>query len=286
MMEYNIYSGILKIFSDFNNDELGKVSFKYEMDHPSYELLRDKYDLIKIAGKDSDLSKALNLLTWLSESVSYKGNSGNEFTEQNAFELLNYAFGKGEKYGINCLALSITLSECFHAVGLTSKVVSLNPLSPYDCDNHVVVSVYIEENRKWIMVDPTYNAYISDLEGNILGLVELREKLANQDEVIFNKGVNCNGDYCIDHEELKTYMAKNLFYFRSSQIQTFGSHELRENTIEFVPRGFNVKERMIENNKYLIKTLAKTDVFIKRLEKIRSQKIKFGRIGDIEEMIK
>ena len=58
-------------------------------------------------------------------------------------------------------------------------------------------------------------------------------------------------------ESYRTYMAKNLFYFKSLQINTFGSDLLKnQRTIYCVPAGFDVLDREVGYCQYAIKNTA------------------------------
>lgn len=64
------------------------------------------------------------------------------------------------------------------------------PCSPYDGDNHVVAQVFINELKKWVMLDPTYSAYLTNEQGEPLSLLELRDYFANQKAVFLAKKLN------------------------------------------------------------------------------------------------
>ena len=127
------------------------------------------------------------------------------------------------------------------------------PLSPYDDDNHVVCEVFIPENNKWIMLDPTYNGYIMDENNSICSVLELRHALANRVNLKFSDKFNYNGDYNIDFKDVETYYAKNLFYLKCREIHTYNSEQLDANKIiTFAPIGYDVKKSMLSNIDYRI----------------------------------
>lgn len=69
-----------------------------------------------------------------------------------------------------------------------------------------------------IMVDPTYGGYITDEQGNILNLMEMRECLSNRQTLCYSENYNYNGDK-VDPEWLTVYYAKDLFYLQCDKIQ-------------------------------------------------------------------
>lgn len=234
------------------------VNFHYDY-HESFYKLEEKYELSKIAGNNSTMNMAINLLDWLSNNVYHDGSS-NVQVEHNALALLEYSFGKGKDFGINCCNLSITLAECCLALGLKARAIYIMPLSPYDGDNHVVCEVWISELNKWVMLDPTYNSYVMDINGSILNTYELRTVLANREEVVFSEKFNYNGNYAQDKDEIIAYYAKDLFYFFCMEIHTFNSDVLDSNRqLFFVPIGYDVKKANLANIDYRIENWGETD---------------------------
>ena len=54
------------------------------------------------------------------------------------------------------------------------------------------------------MLDPTLNAYITNDKGEYLSILELRNHLANQETVYFNKEAKYNDDKWTDESIKKT----------------------------------------------------------------------------------
>lgn len=249
-MGYDIYTGLLKVFPlSLTSDT--KVNFIYENNHPKFDDLKSKYGIEAIAGDGDDLSKAINLLNWLSSNIYHKPDYPGE-TPTNSLDLLDYAFGKGAENGINCLCLAKILAETLLAIGMKAKQVFIMPCSPYDDDNHVVTQVWIESMNKWIMLDPTFNVYLKNEKGEYLSILELRNHLANQEPVFFNKEANHNGNKWTDDtpREMTEYFAKNLFYFQFYEIHTFGGSESK---FILSPEGFDVKQQQLSHIGYHIK---------------------------------
>ncbi|MEZ4800313.1 MAG: hypothetical protein R2809_11180 [Flavobacteriales bacterium] len=79
-------------------------------------------------------------------------------------------------------------------------------------DCHVINTVYLESEKRWIWLDPTFDAYVMDENGQLLGIQEVRERLINGKPLILNPTANWNFQNSQTKEYyLYTYMAKNLY---------------------------------------------------------------------------
>ena len=104
------------------------------------------------------------------------------------------------------------LTEVYLAMGFKARFVTCLPRYLIgDC--HVITTVYSRTLNKWIWVDPTYDAYITDENGTMLSISEVRSRLRNDQELYLNDYANWN------HQSKQTkeyylyyYMAKNLYY--------------------------------------------------------------------------
>ena len=282
-MSYNVYTGLLKMFVLPSSMD-AKVQLAYDNDHPMFEELRNIYPIEAIAGNGDDFSKAVNLLSWVSSHVYHKGDYMGK-TPQNSIALLEDAFDTGAENGVNCVCLAKILSECLLAIGLMARQVFIMPCSPYDGDNHVVTHVYIKSMEKWVMLDPTLNAFITNEKGVCLSLLELRDHLANQEPVFFNKEAKYNDDVWTDDSARENieYFAKNLFYLKTNEVSTFGNLENANNRcITFAPQRFDVKEREIRNIKYRIKTCGDSAFYQEWLEGMRKEEWNYCSCAEFE----
>lgn len=242
--DYNLLIGALKAFNDFTSDNV-KKDFVYSYDAPGFSELLSKYPIQEIAGNGSEIEKALNLLSWCSENVLHNdGTKDVEFIPKTSLDILDYSYKKGREYGVYCRLQAIVFTECCLALGIKSRILHCLPFNPYDFDTHVVSIVYINSLKKWILLDPGSNSYFMDEKNTILSPMEIRERLGNDDYI------KCN----IEDDDYKFYMAKNLFYFKSLQNNTFGSDlQKGQEVIYCIPKGFNVLQREIEYCRYAVK---------------------------------
>ena len=96
-------------------------------------------------------------------------------------------------------------------------------------DCHVINMVYSKSLNKWIWIDPTFDAYVMDDKGNLLGLEEVRERLIKGLPLVLNADANWNRTVPQTKENyLEYYMAKNLYRLECPLISGYDT-ETQEN---------------------------------------------------------
>ncbi len=221
------------------------VKFTYDMANPWLKELKKKYKLDRIAGTGSTQERAINLLHWVSLNLRHSSMYDNRI-ESNSLALLNYAYKKPEN-GINCNALSVVLSEALLSIGIKARALWLIPESYADPDCHVVVISYIPEWEKWIMLDPTDNAYLTDAAKNILAPWEIRKKMLRGEEIYLNRDAvhNLKPPTENDKKSYFEYIAQNSFCYYSRKNSTFGYGRENE-TVYLCPKNFDIQKRDID----------------------------------------
>ncbi len=234
----NVYAGILKSASVFRTDNQPK-QIEYHFDSQLNKVVL-QYHLTDVAGDGPDSQKIIRMVEWMTQHCFHNGNYDNHI-EPCAEKLLEFSFDQGIENGINCLSLSISLTECLLGLGLRARTMTMMPMSPYDSDNHVVCEAYAKDLGKWIMVDPTYGGYVTDEQGTILNLMEMRTLLSNRQKIVYCKNYNYNGQP-VDPEWLTAYYAKDLFFLQCSQIQGYHtSNQASNERLTFAPVGLDVQ---------------------------------------------
>lgn len=168
----------LKMAAKYNlSDNRFVPKFSYQsMENPNLVKIRKDLKLDSIAGTGNEISRILNLMHWVHNIVRHDGNSDNP-TLKNAIELIKVC--KAEKRGVNCRMMATVLNECYLAMGIKSRYVTCMPKETQFSDCHVINMVYSNDLKKWIWVDPTFDAYVMNEKGELLGLSEVRERLIN-----------------------------------------------------------------------------------------------------------
>lgn len=205
------YMSILKSASKYNKKDYREIpKFTYQdKDDESLVKLRKMFNLDSIAGTGSEVSQILNILTWIHNLIPHDGQHNNP-PIMNAVDMIEVC--KKEGRGLNCRGLAIVLNECYLAMGFKARYVTCLPKVDAEVECHVINTVYSNELDKWIWVDPTFDAYLMNEKGELLGIGEVRERLINGKPLILNPTANWNREHSQYKEDyLDNYMSKNLY---------------------------------------------------------------------------
>lgn len=188
-----------------------KFAFSYAP--PSDSLLvetRNRFNLDSIAGDGDELSRIKNLLHFVHENIRHNGNAPYLNDIPYNFRAL-YDAQQTKDPGFNCRMMAIMLAEVLLAEGIPARYLMCNPKFN-DGDSHVITIAWSRDLGKWIWVDPTFDAWVTDENGVMLGPAEVRERLISDRPLVLNDYANWNHQTkeTVEHY-LKEYMAKNLY---------------------------------------------------------------------------
>lgn len=172
---------------------------------------REYFNLDSIAGTGDDISRIKNILYWLHDNVRHDGSSSWPDCRFNAVDL--YEVCKRENRGLNCRFMAIMLNEMLLAEGIPARYLTCQSRD-YDSDPdcHVINVAWSTSLGKWIWVDPTFAAYVTDENGLLLHPGEVRARLRAGLPLVLNEDANWNHENRQTVEDyLENYMAKNLY---------------------------------------------------------------------------
>ena len=226
-----------------SNGRKANVTFTYQS--PSDSILtaiRKYFNLDSIAGNGSEISRIKRIMYWLHDAIRHDGSSSWPKCRYNAIEL--YELTQRENRGLNCRFMSEVLNDLYLAAGFKSRFVTCQS-KEYDTDGdcHVINIVWSNELGKWIWMDASFAAYVTDENGLLLHPGEVRERLRKDQPVILNEDANWNHkdpqtkEYYIDY-----YMAKNLYLLGSherSETESEGENGNKTPTVTLVPHGYD-----------------------------------------------
>lgn len=214
---------ILKESAAYAPDPAMKLPFRYAS--PSDSLLtlsRNRFKLDSIADNGDDISRIKNLLYWVHNNITHDGSNGIAPGPRNLRNI--YDSSRRDSCGYNCRALAISLTEALLAEGIPARYITCLP-KRWDKDNdcHVICVAWSESLDKWVWVDPTFAAYVTDDNGLMLHPGEVRYRIRNDLPVVLNKDANWNNRFPETQAEyIDYYMAKNLYIL---QTNTFNQAE-------------------------------------------------------------
>ena len=196
-------------YSHEDTDSLPRFSYQSAEDM-RLKNVKEFFSLDEVAGEGDEISKILNLLRFVHDSIRHDGGNY-ALCEFDAIDIYNYHKSTGK--GVNCRHLAITLNEMYLSLGIPSRYVTCMPKDPNDQDCHVINVVWSSQLKKWIWVDPTFYAFVTDENGTLLGIAEVRERLIDGRPLVLNEDANWNHESQQTKEHyLENYMAKNLYY--------------------------------------------------------------------------
>lgn len=215
--------------------------FRYAApNNPDLVRVRTYFKLDSVAGSGDEVSQILNLMHWVHRTVRHDGSSANPVS-RNAIDMVELC--RSEDRGINCRMMAQMLNECYLALGFRSRFVTCLP-KEFVNDCHVICAVYSCTLDKWLWIDPTFDAYVTDEQGTPLGIGEVRERMRDGRPYRLNPEANWNSEIPQTQEEyLDIYMAKNLYYMTCSDRSEFNTETQYEGKqplhyIGLVPPGY------------------------------------------------
>lgn len=180
---------------------------------------REYFNLDSIAGNGDDISKIKNLLYWIHDLVRHDGSSAWPDCKFNLIDLYNVC--REQNRGLNCRFMAIMLTEALLAEEIPARYLTCQSKDyANDSDCHVITVAWSDSFGKWVWVDPTFAAYVTDENGLMLHPGEVRYRLQSDLPIILNEDANWNHqqsqtkDYYLDQ-----YMAKNLYVISSNLLQ-------------------------------------------------------------------
>lgn len=250
------YTYILRHAPGYKKDTSGNLPVFTYMSPQNENLVRIRkhFNLDSIAGKGDEISQIKNLLLWVHNTIRHDGSSDNP-PSRNAIDLIRVC-QQGNR-GVNCRMMAIVLNECYLAMGFKSRFVTCLPkIMKGDC--HVINVVYSRKLKKWLWMDPTFNAYVMDKKGRLLSIAEVREALRKGETLVLNEDANWNNEKQTKEHYLDYYMTKNLYYMTCHSTSAYNIESEETNyendvSVSLIPEGYTPDrwtERTTTDEKY------------------------------------
>ena len=189
--------------------------------------LRNTYDLKNIAGTGDEWSRIINLFKWVHRTLKHDG--GNIYPEsENSLGILKYC--EDTDRGVNCVMMAIVLNEVYLSMGFKSRLIHGNSKKfVFNGEWHAFNIVYSNTHGKWVYIDPTFQAYYKDDNGNLLSVAEIREYMRQDKPLHLNVDADYNGNSITENDNLH-YLSKNFYRFSCSLNSAFDSNGIFHTT--------------------------------------------------------
>ena len=255
MREKGDYPYVLKNSGHYSNDNTRLAAFTYQdASAPQLVAFKNKYKLDSVAGNGDEISKFKNLLFWVHNAVRHDGNSNNP-AQVNGDSLITVC--KAQNRGVNCRMMASILRDAYQAEGFKARIVTCMPKDTLDNDCHVIDVVWSNTLNKWVWMDPTFNAYLRDENGNYLNIEEVRARLIAGSPVVLNDDANWNNKQKETREAYFNYMSKNLYWLKCSiksewDIESAKSGKPAVDYVNLYPGGFSTIQQPKMVNKWAV----------------------------------
>ena len=214
---------------------------------PDLLRVRQYFRLDSIAGGGDEISQMKRIMYWLHDEIPHDGSGGfPDHTPRNAIDL--HKACKARERGLNCRGLALVLSEMYLAMGWPARAITCQPRRySSDPDCHVITVVWSRDLQKWVWMDPSFAAFVTDENGLLLHPGEVRQRLIDGRPLVLNEDANWNHRSRQTKEEyLENYMAKNLYYLSAYLHGRFGVEtpdRNREDYYTLAPEGTEAPNR-------------------------------------------
>lgn len=145
---------------------------------------------------------------------------------------------------MNARGQAILLAELYQSLGWPSRFITCeSKFYKDDIDATVVTVVWSFSLKKWVMMDASMAAYVTDENGLLLHPGEIRQRMKDERPLLSNKEANWNHQQKVTKEAyLDYYLAKNLYYLSGYQNNRPGiESERKGNYYTLVPMGEKVR---------------------------------------------
>lgn len=208
---------------------------------------RRYFNLDSIAGDGDDVSRMKRLMYWVHDLVRHDGSSYNPEVPRSLRRLADVC--RDENRGVNCRMMAIMLTEALLAEGIPARYLTCQSKNwAFDSDCHVICVAWSDSLNKWVWLDPTFAAFVTDENGLPLHPGEVRYRLQNDMPLVLNEDANWNHESTQTADNyLNNYMAKNLYIITSNTVNQpepeglNPSNRRRGVYVTLVPAGFDYR---------------------------------------------
>jgi hypothetical protein len=208
------------------------ILFRYNSaESPALTSIRKHFRLDSIAGAGTDRARIINILHWVHTTFPHDGTK--DAPASTGTEDLMTKCITGHQT-VDCGSLATILNDCYAALRFRSRKIICLPKDSTDNDCHSINCVFLPASSRWVWMDATNDAFVTDETGELLGISEVRQRLIENKPLVLNEDANWNHQSrVVAGEYLNNYMAKNLY-----AVQYFYDSVAGSGSILLLPTGY------------------------------------------------
>ena len=175
------------------------------------QCIRAYFQADYIAGSGDELTRLKNVMFWVHDRVAHQG----DFLPRTRHTAIDLVEGcrKAGREGMNARGQAIVLAELYQSLGWPARFITCQANYEEDTAAPVVTVVWSFTLGKWVMMDASMAAYVTDENGLLLHPGEIRQRMKDNRPLLLNEEANWNRKGKVTKEHyLDYYMAKNLYY--------------------------------------------------------------------------
>lgn len=151
---------------------------KFFINLEEYETIKKEYDF-PYNQNLTDTENSLNIMNYLTQHTHYCGATSNVLPD-NTLDILKYSFDKSFVNALNCRFKALVLTDVLIAYGIKALPILLRSENN---GVHFVVHIYSKEQKKFVVLDPSFNCCFTDENDNLLSIFELRNAIIDKKTV-------------------------------------------------------------------------------------------------------
>lgn len=226
---------LLQKYNVFTNEKINFVDTEYLNleSQKYYSIMKSEFELENISGKGDEVSRLFRIIRWVNKFVPINNPIISEPQFLDGYSILKKV---NEGNSLNCMGYSILTNDLLLSLGFKSKCIWC--MSPYinDDECHVVNQVYLNQIKKWVMVDASFG-HIPSIDDKFLDVIEFRTALYENKIIKLRKSEKFN--FSIDEtEKFIHYMYKNSFRFIFNTRCRFN---INNGFYSLIPQNFDLK---------------------------------------------
>ena len=238
----------LRLFAEYDHTAGQSVQLKYEKTEiQDQERLTRTLGLEALKKDEDEITKISELKYWAVQNLSFKGEmvKTREYDFLDCLDIIQKA--KADRYALNCRYITLVFTQILLTMGFKARPVCCMSMDLRDTECHWVTEVYINQLRKWIVVDVPLDFFYFDTKGNLLNLIEMRRLIVKGEDI---RLISTNREHILFAQQ---YWRKNIFRFKFLEVNRYNMLLSKDkHYLVLNPRGFLMRNKKIINERDVV----------------------------------